>query len=95
MGTLIDRFEEHDGPVRGVDFVRTTESTVTVGNGADRDNTAQNATNVRVWRGRLQDQSVVAADATLNRNAGRTSRLRPHCILPPRGQDYAVSAVVL
>lgn len=23
MGTLIDRFEEHDGPVRGVDFHRT------------------------------------------------------------------------
>lgn len=23
MGTLIDRFEEHDGPVRGVDFVST------------------------------------------------------------------------
>jgi len=23
MGTLIDRFEEHDGPVRGVDFHKT------------------------------------------------------------------------
>ena len=23
MGTLIDRFEEHDGPVRGIDFHRT------------------------------------------------------------------------
>ena len=23
MGTLIDRFEEHDGPVRGVDFHNT------------------------------------------------------------------------
>lgn len=23
MGTLIDRFEEHDGPVRGIDFHKT------------------------------------------------------------------------
>ena len=23
MGTLIDRFDEHDGPVRGVDFHKT------------------------------------------------------------------------
>jgi hypothetical protein len=26
MGTLIDRFEEHDGPVRGVDFHKTQVS---------------------------------------------------------------------
>jgi hypothetical protein len=27
MGTLIDRFEEHDGPVRGVDFHKTQVGT--------------------------------------------------------------------
>lgn len=28
MGTLIDRFEEHDGPVRGVDFHKTQVSSL-------------------------------------------------------------------
>lgn len=28
MGTLIDRFEEHDGPVRGVDFHKTQVSCI-------------------------------------------------------------------
>lgn len=31
MGTLIDRFEEHDGPVRGVDFHRTQPLFVSAG----------------------------------------------------------------
>ena len=31
MGTLIDRFEEHDGPVRGVDFHKTQPLFVSAG----------------------------------------------------------------
>ena len=82
MGVLVDRFEEHEGPVRGVAIHPSRALLVTGGDDYK----------IKVW-GMYNTFEYVcfltlcrytAAEPALSVHIAWTSGLRPYCAIPPR-----------